>query len=193
MARSTGVKDRVERAATELFAARGVDGVSIGEIASLAGVSQGALYRHYPSKEDLAWALFSTAYLRTGVELDEIRAREPGFRDRVAAMTAHFCALYDNDPALFRFMLIAQHNLLPRVREQRTPVDAIAETVGEAVQAGGIAPVDPLNGAAAILGVILQTAVFHIYGRLAGRLSPRAPSLARAAIAAVEALGSPPL
>src|SRR5436305_2076070 len=129
MARSTGVKDRVERAATELFAASGVDGVSSGEIASLAGVSQGALYRDYPSKEDLAWALFSTAYLRTGVELDEIRVREPGFRDRVAAMTAHFCALYDDDPALFRFMLIAQHNMLPRVRVPRVTVDAIAEKV----------------------------------------------------------------
>jgi AcrR family transcriptional regulator len=194
MARSTRVKDRVERAATELFAGRGVDGVSIGEIASLADVSQGALYRHYPSKEDLAWALFSTAYLRTASELDEIRGRESGFRARVVAMTAHFCALYDRDPALFRFMLIAQHNLLPRIRpEQRTPVDAVAETVADAARAGEIATVDPLAGAAAILGVILQTAVFHIYSRLAGPLSPRAPSLAQAAIAAVEALGSPPL
>lgn len=194
MPRSTRVKDRVERAATELFAARGIDGVSIGEIASLAGVSQGALYRHYPSKEDLAWGLFSTAYLRTGSELDEIRARESGFRARVAAMAAHFCALYDRDPALFRFMLIAQHNLLPRIRpEQRTPVDAVAETVEDAVRAGEIALVDPLAGTAAILGVILQTAVFHIYRRLADPLSPRAPSLARAAVAAVEALAPSPL
>jgi AcrR family transcriptional regulator len=189
MVRSTHVKDSVDRAATELFAARGVDGVSIGDIASLAGVSQGALYRHYPSKEDLAWALFSTAYLRTAAELDAIRALERGFKARVGAMAAHFCALYDRDPALFRFMLIAQHNLLPRVRpDQRTPVDAVADTVGDAVRAGEIARVDPPAAAAAILGVILQTAVFHIYGRLSGPLSPLAPSLARAAVAAVEAL-----
>src|SRR6267143_241335 len=153
MARSTRVKDRVERAATELFAAGGVDGVSIGDIAGRAGVSQGALYRHYPSKEDLAWALFSTAYLRTGAELDEIRARERGFRARVGAMAAHFCALYDRDPALFRFMLIAQHNLLPRVRpDQRTPVDEVAEMVEDAVRSGEVAAVNPLAGAAAILG-----------------------------------------
>jgi AcrR family transcriptional regulator len=192
MARSTRVKAAVERSAIELFAARGVDGVSIGEIAALAGVSQGALYRHYRSKEDLAWALFATAYLRTGAELDAIRGRERGFKARVGAMATHFCALYDRDPALFRFMLIAQHNLLPRVRpEQRTPVDAIAETVGDAVRAGEIDPVDPLLAAAAILGIILQTAVFHLYGRLGEPLSPRAPSLARGAIAAVEALAQP--
>src|SRR6185503_2578883 len=125
MKRSTGAKVKVERAAIELFAARGVDGVSIGDIAIAAGVSQGALYRHYPSKEDLAWSLFSTAYLRMGGELDAIRALHPGLAAALAAMVAHFCALYDRDPALFRFMLLAQHGLLPRLGpDHRTPVDA---------------------------------------------------------------------
>ncbi len=188
--RATGVKPKVDRAALDLFAANGVDGVSIGEIAAAAGVSQGALYRHYPSKDELAWALFSAAYLHTGAELDEIAARSPTFRPRVGAMVEHFCALFDTDPALFRFMLITQHGFLPRVRpEQRTPVDAVADIVGAAVRAGEVADLDPLAGAAAILGVILQTAVFHIYGRLEGALGPRAPGLARAAIAAVAALG----
>jgi len=188
--RSTGARAKVERAAIDLFAARGVDGVTIGEVAARAGVSQGALYRHYPSKEDLAWNLFATAYLRTGAELGDIRRRERDFRTRIGAMVAHFCALYDRDPALFRFMLIAQHNLLPRIGpDQRTPVDEVAETVADAVRAGEVPSVNPLAGAAAILGVILQTAVFHIYGRLPGALSLRAASLTRAAIAAVEALG----
>jgi AcrR family transcriptional regulator len=181
---------KVERAAIELFAANGVDGVSIGEVATRAGVSQGALYRHYRSKEDLAWNLFATAYLRTGAELGEIRSRERDFRTRIGAMVRHFCALYDRDPALFRFMLIAQHNLLPRVGpDQRTPVDEVAETVADAVRAREVSAVNPLAATAAILGVILQTAVFHIYGHLPGALSPRAAGLTRAAIAAVEALG----
>ena len=40
-----------------------------------------------------------------------------------------------------------------------------------------------------IVGVVLQTSVFHIYGRLRGSLSTGAPGLAAAAIAAVRALG----
>lgn len=188
--RSIGVRDKVEKAAIALFAANGVEGVSIGEIAAAAGVSQGALYRHYRGKEDLAATLFSTAYLRAGAELAEIRRREPSFTGRVGAMVAHFCALYDEDPALFRFMLISQHNLLPQLRPgQQTPVEEVAETVGDAVQGNEIAEVDAAAGAAVILGVILQTAVFHLYGRLKGPLSPRAPGLARAARAAVDALG----
>ena len=192
MPRSTGVKEKVERAATELFAANGVDGVSIGDIAAAAGVSQGALYRHYSSKEDLAWTLFSTAYLRTGAELDEIRERHRGFRGRVAAMVAHFCALYDSDPALFRFMLIAQHGLLPRIApQQRTPVDAVADTIADAVRGGEINRVERLAATAAIFGIVLQIAVFHVYGRVPGPLSARAAALSRAALAAVEALARP--
>jgi len=191
MKRSTGVKAKVERAAIELFAARGVDGVSIGDIAGAAGVSQGALYRHYPSKEDLAWSLFSAAYLRMGGDLDAIRQRYPDLTTRLAAMVAHVCALYDEDPALFRFMLLAQHGLLPRVPpDRRTPVHAVADAVRDAALAGEIAAVTPAAAAAAVMGIVLQTALFHVYGRLTGPLAARAPALARAAEAAVQALGN---
>ena len=189
MPRSAGVKTKVERAAVDLFAAHGFDGVSIADIAAAAGVSQGALYRHYPSKEELAWALFSTAYLHTGEELDRIRIGEVGFEAAVTAMIAHFCALYDEDPAVFRFMLITQHGFLPRIPSgSRTPVDAVADLVSDAVVKNRLKPIDPPLGAAVIMGVILQSATFHIYGRLGGSLGARAPVLARAAIAAVAAL-----
>jgi len=189
MPRSAGVKTKVERAAVDLFAANGFDGVSIADIAGAAGVSQGALYRHYASKEELGWALFSSAYLRTGEELDRIRTGEAEFEAAVTAMIAHFCALYDEDPALFRFMLITQHGFLPRIPSgSRTPVDAIADLVGDAIAENQLKPIDPALGAAVVMGVILQAATFHIYGRLGGSLAARAPMLGRAAIAAVAAL-----
>jgi AcrR family transcriptional regulator len=191
--RASGTRPKVERAALELFAAKGFDGVSIAEIAASAGVSQGALYRHHASKEDLAGALFCEAYLRTGAELDEICKASKRFGDRVAAMVAHVCALYDSDPALFRFMLLVQHDLLSRIGpEQRTPVTVIEKTVRDAIATGEIAPVDAATAAAVILGVVLQTATFHVYGRLRGPLSAHAAKLGAAAIAAVTALGAAP-
>lgn len=187
--RSVGVKPKIERAAIELFAAHGVDGVSIGEIATAAGVSQGALYRHYPSKEELAWSLFSDAYLEAGAEFDAIRARVDGYGARIAAMVAHFCTLFDGEPALFRFMLISQHGLLPRLApDQRTVIDALADAVADAIHAGEAPPVEPLAAAAVVIGIVLQTAIFHIYRRIVGPLTPRAPGLTQAALAAVAAL-----
>ena len=134
--RATGAKERVERAAIELFAARGVDGVSIADIAATAGVSQGALYRHYRSKGELAAELFAVSYRRTGAELAAIAATEHGFTARIGAMVRHFCALYDRDAALFRFMLIAQHDLLPEIDDAGiAPVAAIEASVADAALA----------------------------------------------------------
>jgi AcrR family transcriptional regulator len=189
--RATGVKERVERAALELFAERGVDGVSIAEIAGTAGISQGALYRHYRSKEELAAYLFSEAYRRMGAELAVLVQTACGFEERIVAMVGHFCALYDRDAALFRFMLLAQHNLLSALGDDGAPVVAIEETIADAVAANEIAPVAPAAAAAAVMGIVLQTALFQVYGRIEGPLMPRAPALARAVIAAVHALAEP--
>src|SRR5882762_308525 len=169
--RAAGVKAKIDRAALDLFAAKGVDGVSIAEIAAAADASQGALYRHYRSKDELAERLFSLAYRRTGAELAALAAAKIGFAVRVSAMVAHFCALYDHDAALFRFMLIAQHDLLPRIDgEGPTPVAVIEAAIIDAVTEGEISALDPVIGAAAILGIVLQTALFHVYGRITGPL-----------------------
>jgi AcrR family transcriptional regulator len=184
------VKDKVERAALTLFAANGVAGASIAEIATMAGVSQGALYRHYPSKEALAAGLFEAGYRRTTAGLAALRASRAGFAERIEAMVAHFCALYDRDAALFRFMLMAQHDVLPGIDDAHpTPAWVIEATVADAVAAGELGAVEPAAGAAVVMGVVLQTATFHVYGKIVGPLLPRAAALAAAAVAGVRALG----
>ncbi|MEU8040192.1 TetR/AcrR family transcriptional regulator [Streptosporangium sp. NPDC049078] len=46
-------RERLLRAAAESFAARGYDGTRVADIASAAGVSNGALYAHFGSKAEL--------------------------------------------------------------------------------------------------------------------------------------------
>jgi AcrR family transcriptional regulator len=45
------------RAAGEVFAAKGIEGASVNDIAKAAGYTKGALYAHFPSKEELLFAL----------------------------------------------------------------------------------------------------------------------------------------
>lgn len=46
-------RDRLLRAAADVFADRGYDGTRVAEIAAAAGVSNGAMYAHFASKADL--------------------------------------------------------------------------------------------------------------------------------------------
>jgi len=46
-------RERLLRAAADVFAERGYDGTRVADIAAAAGVSNGALYAHFPSKADL--------------------------------------------------------------------------------------------------------------------------------------------
>jgi len=46
-------RERLLRAAADVFAERGYDGTRVADIAAAAGVSNGALYAHFDSKADL--------------------------------------------------------------------------------------------------------------------------------------------
>ena len=52
----------IVQAATSLFAARGIAGVSMRDIAEAAGVREAAIYRHFVSKEELAREIFLSWY-----------------------------------------------------------------------------------------------------------------------------------
>jgi TetR/AcrR family transcriptional repressor of nem operon len=55
------------RAASRLFRERGIDGVGVAEISKKAGLTHGALYAQFPSKEALAAEAFVSG-LRPGLE-----------------------------------------------------------------------------------------------------------------------------
>ena len=53
-------RERLLAAAADVFAERGYDGTRVADIAAAAGVSNGALYAHFPSKADLLVAALRT-------------------------------------------------------------------------------------------------------------------------------------
>ena len=56
------------RAASHLFREKGIDGVGVAEIAKEAGLTHGALYKHFPSKDALAAEAFDYAIASKNAE-----------------------------------------------------------------------------------------------------------------------------
>ena len=188
MARPPRKKKDIERAALELFAETGIDGASIRMIAERAGVTEGALYRHHKSKDDLVRALFAEAYEQYAAMMDGVRAEHSTFAGRVRAMVEGFFRAYDADFYAFRFVLLVQHDVLDKVRvSERGPTDVIIESLKEAVAAGEVPKQDLVLASQFMLGIVMQTATAHRYGRIEGALARYADEVAAACLRAVRA------
>jgi AcrR family transcriptional regulator len=61
-------------AAEELFAERGFAGTSLADVAEAAGVSKGAIYHHFPSKDDLFLALLEQHFAERRSAVERIAA-----------------------------------------------------------------------------------------------------------------------
>ena len=167
MAKGAETKSRIARSALELFVSQGVAETTTKDIASRAQISEGGIYRHFESKEELAWQLFRTHYLALGRALQSAAGAETTIRDKAHAITRCYCQMADEDWTLFSYHLLTLHHQLPRLEGlQPNPVDVVEGVISDAMRQGEI-PSRPVKVLAAMaLGVVLQTAVNKIYGRI---------------------------
>ncbi|MBM9437871.1 TetR/AcrR family transcriptional regulator [Actinacidiphila bryophytorum] len=84
----TAVPERLLAEATRLFAERGYDRTSVQEIVEAAGVTKGALYHYFGSKDDLLHEIYARVLRLQTERLDAIAAREGDVRERLADAAA---------------------------------------------------------------------------------------------------------
>jgi len=183
-------KERLTRSALKLFVEKGITEATVRDISQAAGVAEGTLYRHFASKEELAWELFAGNFMAFARDLEEVAKREAGFAARLTAMVRRFCQFFDRDPLLFSYLLLAQHAQLHKVTEEMAnPVTVLRKLVAQGMEAGEVPPGDPEVVAAMVLGVVLQVAVFKIYGRVTRDLSSLADELVAACLRVAQVPG----
>ena len=187
--RFTDTRQRIEQAATQLFVARGITETSVRDITRAVGISEGALYRHFESKDDLVWQTFEQGYTSFARELESLAARETTARQKVAAMIRGFCRAHDDNPTHFNFLVFVQHGQLAKLAEDApTPVTVMRSVLLRAIQDGEIPAQDVDLATALVLGAVLQPATFAAYGRIALKLEPVSDRLVAAAWAVVNSV-----
>jgi AcrR family transcriptional regulator len=184
--RFTDTRQRIEAAAIHLFVEKGVAETTIRDIARAVDISEGALYRHFISKEELVWQLFERHYVEFAGSLWSLAEGEATARGKLAAMIRGFCRAHDDNPELFRFLLFVQHGQLAKLgTDTPTPVSAVRSVMNNAIASGEI-PAQPADLATALVfGVVLQPVQFAAYGRLPSDMGSMSERLIAAAWAAV--------
>ena len=186
-------KAKIERAALVLFTERGVDGVSVKEVAAQAGISDGAMYRYYPSKYKLAHELMLTIHNRLTELVRSIAGTDQSFDDKIKAIVTTYCALADDDWQLFSYHLMHLHHFpeLFAPGQVERKIDSAAQTCAEILETamtdGDIPTGNVELLASMVLGMVIQAAQAKAYQRLNGPLSIYVNEFERSILAVLRA------
>ncbi len=150
-------REAIMGAALACFARNGYDATRIRDISLAAGVSDGALYRHFASKEVLGRELHMQAI---SILTEELAAREQVETPSAALREIAFrvLALYRERPDAFVFALVQAPSSAAESMpdDPDLPVDVLARIIERGQLRGDVRAGNPRVLAASFLGCLLQ-------------------------------------
>ncbi len=153
-----------------LFVQHGIDGTTTKAIAMGAGVSEGALYRHFPSKEALAQFLFESVLETLTREMQQVVNASPRgtMKDKLRAVINFTYNHYEKEPALLQYLLAMEHHALGAYPDDKpNPRHVFEELVKMGQRTGEVDPAMDMHIAAAlIIGLVERPTRLRRYGTI---------------------------
>ena len=154
-ARLDSQRQAVLDAAVALLAEQGYAGCSMAAVAARAGIATGSVYRHFPSKSELAAELFRTVVSREVAAVSEASQRPGDLVERIVAVVETFARRAMKSPRL-AYALLAEP-VDPAVDAERLVFreafrDVFAERIADGIAQGVLPEQDPRLTASALVG-----------------------------------------
>jgi AcrR family transcriptional regulator len=148
--------------ATQLFASQGFGGTTTRQIAEVARVNEALIFRHFPTKDELYWAVLEHKCEegRGRKIIAEHLARNASPRETLAGIASAFFESRQQDATLGRLLLFSalERHTLSR-RFFRTHIadlyDSLAQYIRERIAAGEFREMDPLLAARSFWGMVI--------------------------------------
>ncbi|WP_374571365.1 TetR/AcrR family transcriptional regulator [Phenylobacterium sp.] len=161
--------DEIVEAALQVFAAKGFAAARLDDIAARAGVSKGALYLYFATKEEIFRAVVELAIAPNLKGVLAMVAAHPGpFADLVAQFTARMAEVVENSPVgRVAKMVIGEAQNFPALAgvwhdELVAPaLGAVAGAIAAAQARGEVRPGDPRAYALSLVGPMLLGAIWR--------------------------------
>lgn len=159
-------KDMIE-AALRLFAQKGIKATTVRDIAHEAGVTEGALYRHFESKEQLAQLLFGECARTLYDTLAAAVAEVHGSHQRLCALARAFFAFAQESPEAYEYVMARHHDNVGGLKpDQPLPKDVFVQVIDQGIRDKELRVLDPHLGAAIMIGMLLRTIFFMDRGMI---------------------------
>lgn len=163
--RSEETRGRILDAAIKRFSISGYDSASVDEICSQAGVSKGAFYHHFPTKQAVFLALLQGWLTMIDMGMDAIRKETvpETLLHMTSLLPAIFTSAEDRLPTFLEFWLQASRDEAvwqATISPYRHYQEHFTKLVEDGITEGSLKPVDPKVAAQLIVslavGLLLQ-------------------------------------
>lgn len=163
---------RVMKAAVRLFNKKGIEGTTIRDIAGAADVSEGALYRHFKGKDELAWHIFSTNMNEFSKILIKAVEKEKRVKDKIKTFISQSFSSFEKDSVLFTYLLISEHRELKRFPENFThPGHVALKIIEEGQENGELKKMNIYVAGSIFVGSLIRLCAVRMYGNIKENLS----------------------
>ena len=105
--RSSELRERIFRAALELFARKGFANTTVEDVTNAADVGKGTFFNYFPSKDHILLAFGEMQLGRLREAVEEVRTAQKPMREFLRALTARMTAEPVRNPDLIRALLLA--------------------------------------------------------------------------------------
>ncbi|MFQ5549767.1 MAG: TetR/AcrR family transcriptional regulator [Gemmatimonadales bacterium] len=169
-----GTRERLVRAAVDLFTTIGYHASTTPQIAARAGVAEGTIYRHFSSKEHLLNEVYRAGVRVLAQPLSDV-GKHGGCKERLRAVALEWRANVVGDPATVSLVLSHRHDDLLDEDSRREWEQF--KTILDTVVASGKSAGEVRPGPAEVwCDVWLELVAFHLLQIAGGRWTPEQPA-----------------
>jgi len=135
--RCKGTKEKILEASLRLFSEKGIRETTIKDIAKEVGITEGAIYRHFKSKEEIVLGLFSSYSEELYNRLISVVKEEAPYKERFYKAVETFLSFAFENPSAFKYLNIFHYLRAEDIKGfERLPKDALLELIESGIEEG---------------------------------------------------------
>jgi len=152
-------KNQLIHAFIRLAAEKGASHATTSAIAREAGITEGAIYRHYASKEELRWAAYKHTVQSMASQKQHLVTSDQPIQERIYSWIELTFAYYDHQPEAFTYVLLTPHRTFIDHSDDEILTcqgKMFMAMISQALEHGELRPISPQLALCYFTGLILN-------------------------------------